>query len=598
MSSRPTGRHVARGLRGDGGSCETGLDMLLRRSLALVALAVSASACSPSAKGKPATTPARAADPWEETPHEEEWLHATRGVPSGHESECKAVVTWIEGEKDCQAKLCAHGRDLAKDWLSRCKPFVAASVEEVTDLHDSLKRRAKEAATSCSRAADAILRGECGGAGPCKAKAEDWGTTCGKSDGTPLVVRMLERAVERRSDGAKFRLDVRSCADMLAEVSKASSCAQTFVCADALAGVDAYRKRCDEGEAPSLGAAVLMAAIAHGAGKQAPVLARPGSADLPTALADGTGAALWVCGERVSDLATYLARRKACKGGEVVYAKGFKKGDQLEVRVAKLPFSSDADFGARFPSLAVRGEAGLRDAQGLAAFEARLGEIAKQGALGAGPLVQLIIENAGALRRSGAYREALSSKDTALSVTLAEIGKRKAAAAKGRLTVAELAGLHGRAATRAFADLAPDGTVRVGAATRAAELETAELLPKATTAYLDAYAPAEAIAARRKVDGRTAELAKAYGRIQAVGCGSAQKALSAAEQAYLACAFGTTSCDASQLVGVLADIDKARADAEAARHNLDVVMTGAAATYKGQLIEIATTEGCFEPWWL
>lgn len=570
-----------------------------RRSLGLLALALSVAACG-SAPKKKSDEPKRAEDPWDKTPHSDEWLHATRDVPSGHESECKGVVKWIEGEKECRGKMCSHAKDLAKDWLSRCESYDEPHLEGIRDLYDSFKKRAKEEQSPCGREAEEILRGSCGKDKTCKTTAEDWGTKCGKLDGTPLVVRMMERVVERKLDGEKFKMDARGCDDMLAEIAKGSACAQQFACEEALSGVDAYRKRCDAGETPSLGPAVLIAAISQGAGRPTAVPAKASKLtdkQMATALEDGSGAALWVCGTRTTDLATYVAKRRDCKDGDVVYAKGFKKDDQLEVRTAKLPFTNDVEFAARFPSLAVHGEHELRDAQSLAAFEAKLADIAKLGADGATPLVRLVIEHASALRRSAAFREALGSKDGALSAALGEIGKRKAAAAKGRLTVAELAGLHGRAETRAFADLSAEGTVSVGASTRAAELETAELLPKAMEAYRDAYKPAQAVAKTRKVDKRTAELAKAYGKIQATGCGSAQKALSGAEQAYLACAFGVTSCDDAKKAGILSDLDKARKDAEAARHNLDVVMTGAAAQFRSQLVEISTTEGCFEPWW-
>src|SRR5262245_61041437 len=59
-------------------------------------------------------------DDWDAAPKVPEWFHATAGFSGNHKAECEEVQKWIKGEEKCKASLCAHGRDLAKDWLARC----------------------------------------------------------------------------------------------------------------------------------------------------------------------------------------------------------------------------------------------------------------------------------------------------------------------------------------------------------------------------------------------------------------------------------------------------------------------------------------------
>lgn len=565
----------------------------------LLASSLLASACGGAPKKKVHEAPPE--DPWDRTPHSDEWLHATRDVSGGHEAECKAVAEWIAGEEGCRATVCAHAKDLAKDWLSRCKPHDAGDVATVEEQLAVTSKRAKQDETPCGGELEAILQGECEGDKTCRAPAAAWATRCGATDGTPLVMRMLERSVERRA-GERVKLDARSCGELLAEVTAGASCAQQFACEDALRKVETYRMRCEGEGKPSLAAAVLTLAITHGADKKArPVLAQTSTLtarEISTALDDGTGAALWVCGERTVDLASYLAKRRACKDGTVVYAKAFKREGGLEVRLGTLAFPDDRTFSARFPTLAVDGEAELRDAQALSKFEADLGAVAKSTpAEGVALLGRTMVGAAAAIRRSAAFREALSAADAGLGPAMRELGKLKAAAAKKKMTVAELAGFHARAQERAFADLSDAGVVTPGVATRATELETAELLPRSMAAYLEGYRPADAVAKLRKVDAKTAGLARSYAKIQATACGAAQKRLSEAEQQMIACAFGAAACDEARVSSLTRAIDESRAAAEGARHQLDTVMTGAAQAYKGELVQLAATEGCLEPWW-
>ncbi len=574
------------------------------RRAPIVAVLFLAAACASEAPKRRAEEP-RPADPWDDVPHSNEWLYATREAKGSHEAECKAAFEWIDGESGCRGTGCAHGKDLAKDWLARCEPHDGAHVDAVKKALPELSTKARQESSPCTEEADVLLRDGCPKSGDCAVAVQSWATRCAKAEGSPLTVRMLERVVERKS-GERAKLDVRGCDDLLGDITKGAACANTFACEESLKEVEAYRTRCEgAGDKPGMATAVLTLSIQHGAGRPAkPVLARPPALknrELPTALDDGMGAALWVCGERTKDLARYLEKRRTCTSGEVVYARAWKRDGGFDVRLGKLAFPDDRTFSARFPSLALDGELELRDAQELAAFEAELtkiGELAQRSPADAAvSLGKAIVARALALHRSGAFREALASKDGALVPAMRELGARKAKAAKTKLTVAELAGFVARARTRAFADVTADGAVSPGVATRATELETEGVLTKGMAAYVDALKPAEAQARLRKVDARTAKLALAYGKIQAETCGAAEKRLNAAEQKMLACAFGVEPCDEAGAAALTKEIDDARQQADTARHQLDAVVTGAAAAHKSELVELASSAGCLEPWW-
>lgn len=576
---------------------------MARRALITSTLLLVA-ACASEAPKRRAEEP-RPADPWDDVPHSNEWLYATREATGGHESECKAAFTWIEGEADCRGSGCAHAKNLAKDWLSRCEPHDGAHVDAVKKALPDFSAKARQEASPCSDEADSLLRDGCPKTGDCKAAVQSWATRCGKVEGSPLTARMLERVVERKT-GEKAKLDARSCEELFADIGKGSACSNTFACEEALKEVDAYRARCETaGDKPGMAAAVLALSITHGAGRPSkPVMARAAALknrEISTALDDGMGAALWVCGERTKDLARYLEKRRSCTAGEVVYARAWKRDGAFEVRIGKLAFPDDRTFSARFPSLAVDGEAELRDAQELAAFEgelAKVGEQAQRSAPDAAiALGKVIVSHALALHRSGAFREALAAKDGALVPAMRELGVMKAKAAKSKLTVAELAGFVARARTRAFADVTAEGAVAPGTPTRATELETESVLTKGMAAYLEALRPAETQAKLRKVDGRTAKLAFAYGKIQAEACGTAEKRLHDAEQKMLACAFGVDPCDEAGAAALTKEIDDARQQADTARHQLDAVLTGAASAHKGELVQLSSSAGCLEPWW-
>jgi hypothetical protein len=161
------------------------------------------------------------------------------------------------------------------------------------------------------------------------------------------------------------------------------------------------------------------------------------------------------------------------------------------------------------------------------------------------------------------------------------------------VAAAVAAGLLARARTRAFADLGADGTVQIGAATRALTLDTTIFLPKAMEAYLAALKGSHG----RKVDARTEKAELARGTAAAQTCGAAEKKLQETKKALVSCNFGLESCDPARHAELLKAVDEARLAAEAAFRDVETTRTGGAAEDEGSITRAADAAGCREPWW-
>jgi hypothetical protein len=557
--------------------------------------------------GGPPPKRARVAEPDPEpeiAARSSEWLYATREVNGSLPDECKAVAEWVEKEDKCRGALCVHGRNLARDWVARCTMAPPDQAAKVKALLAGFTKRMDVDPSHCAVNAEAVIKNGCGKDTTCLATTQEWATKCGSGEGSPLVLRILERTVERRG-GGRLTLDPRSCAEVRKDMLKGVNCTDQFSCEEAAKAVALHRDRCEKDDAPTIAVASLEAAIIAAAQQPTmPIkaqLKRISPREVPAALADGMGVAISVCGERASDLAKYVTARKTCKSGTIVFAKAFKQPDgTAEVRLGNLDYPDDAVFTARFPTLAVEGEAELRDAQSLATFEAELGKVVAQSAqsptAAAKSLGQVVVKFAPSIRRSAAFREALTAADGSLIPAMKELGKMKASAAAKRLTPVEMNGLIGRAQTRPFADMEADGTVVSGAGTRASELELNEVLPKSLEVYLGSMKTAMIVAKTRRIDKQTAQMAVQYGKGQATACATAEKKLSEAETSLLKCAFGVESCDEKRVAELTSVIDEARTTAEAARHRLDLVLTVSPAE-RDELTQLATTAGCLDPWW-
>lgn len=548
-------------------------------------------------------------DEWSRMPPSKEWLYATSEFSGPHKAECDHVLGWVKGEEACKGTLCEHGVALANDWLQRCTPLIApALVDTVRTKQADLSARMNAKPSDCAKDLGDIVREGCGDDKTCLPTGQRWATRCAKSEGTPLVMRMLQRTIERKMDqGADpVKLDVRTCEELRAEVISASRCKDRFACAEAIPRVEAYRDRCEgEGARPSLGTAVAeLTVLFFGSKPPEPVLLQSGppslaAGELPVVLDDKSGGVITVCDERASDLPRYMNARKGCQGGRLVVARAFPTPRGAEVRIGSLDFPDEATFSARYPTIVAEGELAMRDKEAAAALDAEFGKAAElsrspSGAPEAARMVaRAFLANVLSIRRSKVVQAVLRKYDAALAPALKEIAKAKIAAARGKLPPGDAAGVVLRGKTRVFADLAADGSVEVGAASRAFTLDTAALLPQATEAYASAMKGARA----RHVDARTAKAERARGGSAAQACGAALKKLSETKRGLAMCNFGLEPCDEGKHATLLKTVDEARLAAEAAFHDLEATRTGGAADEADALTRAAEAAGCREPWW-
>jgi hypothetical protein len=546
-------------------------------------------------------------DEWARLPQSKEWLYATgdfRGTE--HEKECDHVLGWVKGEADCKASLCEHGRDLAKDWLARCEKYgTKSATDEVKELASKLGDKAGEKPSDCATQFDTILRDGCGADATCEKTSQRWATRCGKAEGTPLLLKSLERAVERKLEQpAGITLDTHTCPELAKDLFDAAKCKDQFACQDAIARVTVYRERCESAEErPTIAVAALELGISAAAAlKTEPIGVQQGSpnvasGDVPVGLGDGSGAIVMVCEQRIASFDAYLEARKGCQSGRIVMARAFKGAKGPEVRVGTFDFPSDAVFAARFPTLVAFGELEAREKEAKQSLDADLAKIAGLAKSNVGDAVKALAvslsTNAGWLKRGKSLRVALSSHDADLAPVVAEIGKRKAAALKGRVSAADTQGLVTRATDQLLADVALDGSIQIGATTPASTLRLGAALPTSLAALNTALKPAFALAKSRKLDKKAQTAAKTTASDQARACGAAEKKLQDAKGSLVSCAFGLETCDEAKLETLAKQLDDGRAEAEAsfAAATRAVQSQGAGAD------DPIGSSGCREPWW-
>jgi hypothetical protein len=571
--------------------------------LPLFALSFASTGC-PTDPAKPPRDVLPPEDEWSKIPPSKEWLYATSDFSGPHKAECDHVLAWVKGEDVCKATLCEHGRDLGAEWMTRCKELEEpAAVGLAKGIVAKLTAQANEAATDCGKELEVMVRDGCGQDATCLATGQRWATRCGKTEGTPLVMRILQRTLERKQEqGADpVQLDPRTCDELRADAVAQVKCKDRFVCADATPRVQVYRDRCETAsDRPTIPTAVAELTVIVGGNKPGePILVRQGSpavvaTDVPVALVDGSGGIISVCEERASDLARYIESRKTCQGGKMVVARAFPTSKGVEVLVGALDFPDDATFSARYPTVLAFGEQDRRDQEEAAALGADLDKaVHGSPAQAAAEVTRVVLVHALGIRKSPVVRAALTQRDAALVPALREIGKLKAAAAKNFHTgAADAAGLIARAPVRAFADLGPDGAVNFGAQTRGLTLDTAAILPQSMEAYLSALKGIRP----RKLDARTAGAQKAQGTTAAQACGAAEKKLQESKKLLVSCNVGLEKCDPAKHAELAKAVDDARFAAEAAFRDFETARTADAAD-ADDLAQAATGSGCREPWW-
>lgn len=558
-----------------------------------------------------AQAPVAPADEWASLPKSPEWLHATAGFSGGRKEECVEIAKWVLGEAECHASACEHGKDLARDWLSRCTKLTPDSVAKVKELLPRYEERAGQPGSPCAARIKPILEGKCGDDATCEAQAQRWVTRCAGAEGSPLGVQILARFVQRRVNDHDVELDTRSCLDLRTEIAGAVSCGDRFKCQDAASKIDVYRSRCeDEGDRPPLSLALAEVTISVAADRKVePLLAGPDDetfaalvkGKLPPAVADGSAIVVSVCGARVADAEAYFAARNECEaGGEIVFARAFKLQGGFEVRTGRVATGDTAAFVARYPSLLMPGERDRFEKERGTTFDTQLDKAAKLAAdpktpaAGLTELLALFRDHGREIFRSEARRAAIKAKDASFVPALKLIGKAKAQA-KGPKK--ELGSIASRAPKHAFSDVDADGSARFGAFSWAAVFDTGALLPEAHAAYLKELKGFFIKYAKDlPADEVDADEARAFGVI-AEECQANGERARSSERALLECAFGQRTCDAGQIEAFQKTAEKARSDAEAGFVAATFFQSTAGAQAAGFYGKVMSTAQCTAPTW-
>lgn len=577
----------------------------MRALVVSLLIGCTAGACSPpppKVEVAPAATGPRVAEP-----RSAEWLYATEGVAGGRKGECRAVAEAVMNEAPCKGALCRHGAALSRDWLSLCKALVPERAVEVDAESMELSKKAGGPPAPCEQEASRLLSSGCDKGEECGAKVQAWATRCSEWS-TPLVVRMLEVMVER-GGGERTRIDSRGCPDLLREVVKATSCAQQFACQDVLPAVDQYRQRCISAQKPAtLTAAVVELSVRAGTATPVEPLSITGAAKLdpsivPLGLEDGAGAVVMLCGKRVQTVDAYLELRKGCSDQELVIARRFEGPSGPLVRLGRLPYTNDAGFLLRYPSLRVEGEPRARYAAAAPAFVAALDQAAKlsaepkHNAAAVKVFINALVEHQDAVRNSAEFETRLKEHDTALVPLLRELGDAKRRLLNPTLDLDKLGPALERAKRYPLADVDVEGRARLGALSPAAAFELDELLPKATAAYAEVLSGRMKMLTKSKMTERMLSKLSSAADAAASRCGQAMKGMETAERALIACAFGLETCDEATLAATTKELDRQRAAAEAAWPTAVVMLAGLPREMRIGAAKASEMAGCKEPWW-
>jgi hypothetical protein len=548
-------------------------------------------------------------DEWASIEKTPEWLYVTRGFGGGRAAECKHVATWVSGESECRTRSCVHGRDLAKEWLARCKKLDEDEVPMVGTIYPRFLSEAKEAPTPCYDEAEQLLREGCRDAAVCRASGERWAARCAKPEGSPLTVKMLDRRLAEKEGDAHKPLDATDCGDLRKQLNEAAKCAHPFACQEAKRTiVEPLQKRCEsDTDRPTVSIALLEASIlARADGRPVELPFATAKADVltlppetPLLFEDQKGAVVATCKGRPEGLTSYLAQRKECIGDKIIFARVMrgKTGPALKTTVVTVPPSGN--LATDYPALAVKDEKKVEDEQLLPPFEEELDKAGKASpADGLRILAKAVNVYSASLHRSTSFTAALTRHDVVLQGVLREIGKAKVAAAKSaKLKGPALIGFASRSSTRAFADLEESGAVRPGARLRLSEFNTTQLLVSASERYDAALKPLLAQARRTKIDKKTVELLVASGKQSARRCGTGLKAARVADENRLQCLLD--ACDGDKQAAAEKSVEDTRSGVDAARLTLDGVFS-ALANHPDARDELVSEMGeaeCTETWW-
>jgi hypothetical protein len=317
---------------------------------------------------------------------------------------------------------------------------------------------------------------------------------------------------------------------------------------------------------------------------------------VPLALADGSGAILSLCHQRPVDLESFLSLQQRCVGTPLTIARlFFGKGSEPSVQVGQLPAPERFEPPNPYPWLEIVGERAHYAKQKAAALRAELDAVrATSGTAALAKLVTLVDEYAPWLSRSPDLQKVLQEADAELVPVFATAADTKVKGSKRVFDTALLRGFHDRSKPRPLADLSTAGTFALGATTEAYWLETNQLLPQATAAYLSRLAPLdERVRFAPPLLPAVLATAREKGIEHAKECAAAQSKEQSIEHQLNGCVF--SSCAEGRVAALVTEWQQARQRAKQERIAADLALgpTSAGAARAA----LTADQGCEELGW-
>jgi hypothetical protein len=508
-------------------------------------------------------------------PESTEWLYATPRGSGVIKEECGLVQQALAPETECKGEICEYAVNLAKDWLNTCKTIAPDQVSAVNQTLAALQQRARESAGECGREATLLVDRGCPEAADCAEVAQKWATRCADL-ATPLVVRMIEKQVERNTQ-TPTKLDVTSCDQMFAEVTKTTECSNDFDCQEKVDQLRAYQARCATPGAPIPLEQALKEAKLLWAAKQ-PQTGIPVSEAKFAAkqnrlmLGDGKGFVVAVGDQVVPTVKLLIATLDNSEFAlPLQMARIFTgKKTPFELRLGRLAAPDAATLFRRFPSLSFEGQSQALKLAAANRAIANLNQVVTktaQNEILAGLIA--VLGDAAITQDDAEFREEIGKADKHLSRTLARLAREKRQRLPSPREPKDRVAFARRNWSHPFSDVNANGEVEVGAATMALFANVEVLLPKSFEAYREEM-DFSVGRARRKLQKAFEEELKSAANSRAQQCAKTQQAVLGIEKQLLDCAFAIKACEGEDLEEAGERLDRALDAHDQARVDLEL----------------------------
>ncbi len=486
------------------------------------------------------------------------WIYAIGEVDSLGSTECSKAANLLEGEINCNARICRYPRELARDYLASCQTAGGSKqVSRVQELLPKFEGRSQEPAVDCTEKAIGWITQGCGKNGACEEAVQRWATRCASVVQSPLTVQILERVVENSlAEPRRVKIDVHGCEDFTKDLRAGESCSKLLECENALPKAEQYVLRCSESKrhAVPLRDAFSIAHVQLGADREFKPIALTNRKvlvdDVPglLILSDNSGFVYKVCGDLVADLGSYLELRQKCVKGDVVLLRALPRKDGPELAIVTVDHESDEMYTTAYPSLSVKGEASQRETRALERLSQALKSASSSNL--SGWLAELNIAYAAmplSLRGTERISQLFKQSDASLVAPLRDLADAKLQVVRQRKSELEMAAFLRRALRLPFSDVTMAGAVEWGAASDLSELAVGSDLKLSYASYSEKLLDFQQKTIKTKFRGteRFAEFMSSANQ-QSKACAIAQQKNSEALTAFDICTGGEKACTADE----------------------------------------------------